>query len=360
MLAVCSFAVMPFVVNAAENAFDAKHSDTTAQFYNSDTATDDSATKNGIVDHIELIKLPDQTEYLRGYSSPFGGLSSLSINGLEYKVYYTDGRCENGGINDVKESFFTLDGEEVESFDNLPLGKNTVKLSYCVYNENSYTYDYIEFAKYEINILAVSSIEIIKVPDKVFTAEFPNNDYWDKYMENHTTDEFYEESKPISIASNMKGAQMQVTFNDGTVIVYTFDEPLYVFRGYLGTYNACYMLEDGRQFLVTDLGGYKAQVEFAGKTTVFEVKHTDSDNIEPTTTPTGIVITDPTNTSPSQVSSTDTATDDTVTNGSSGTAGSDNGIIATGSSMYSLAAIIILVCAGGVMVFFNRKRYFKH
>lgn len=348
MLVACSFAVMPFAANAAE----------TAKLSASDTATDDTATNDAVVDHIELIKLPDQTEYIQGYN-PISGGSSLSIDGLEYNVYYTDGRCENGEIYDVEKSFFTLDGEEVESFDDLPLGKNTVKLAYCVYNENSDTYDYIEFAEYEINIVAVSSIEIIKIPDKVFTAEFPNNDYWDKYMENHTMDQFND----LSIAANMKGAQMQVTFNDGTVIVHTFDKPIYVFKSYLGTYNACYVLEDGKQFLVTDLGGYKAQVEFAGKTTVFEAKHTGSDNngnnttpTNPTDTPNGNLTT-PTS---SQVSSPDTATTDTVTNGSSGTSDSGNGTIATGNNMCSLAAIIILVCAGGVMVFFNRKRYFKH
>ncbi len=254
MLAACSFAVMPFAANAVE----------TAKLSASDTATDDTATKDAVVDHIEL---------------------------------------------------------------------------------------------------AVSSIEIIKIPDKVFTAEFPNNDYWDKYMENHTMDEFYEDSRPISIAANMKGAQMQVTFNDGTVIVHTFDKPIYVFRSYLGTHNACYVLEDGKQFLVTDLGGYKAQVEFAGKTTVFEAKHAGSDNNGNNTTPTNLTdtpngnLTTPTS---SQVPSPDTATADTVKNGSSGTAGSGNGTIATGNNMCSLAAIIILVCAGGVMVFFNRKRYFKH
>ncbi len=311
-----------------------------------------------VIDHIELTKLPDKTEYIRGI-----GTEDFSLEGLEYNVYYNDGTTEHiiyedgeySDYLDIFGQFYTSDGEDVgQNINSLPLGKNTVKLKYIVYGAGGFVTDYsIEFAVYEINIVqdpnvaGIKSIEMIQLPDKVFTTECLVNGEPDNYG-----DKYWKQYEENSLYYHMNGAKLKITFTDGTTDIYEFFNegyPVFVYKGIL--------------FNVKDLGGYKAEVNLLGHTTVFEAKHAGSDNNGNNTTPTNPTdtsngnLTTPTS---SQVSSPDTATPDTVTNGSSGTSGSGNGTIATGNNMCSLAAIIILVCAGGVMVFFNRKRYFKH
>ena len=303
-----------------------------------------------VIDHIELTKLPDKTEYIKGV-----GTEDFSLAGLEYNVYFNDGSTEHiiGEYSDYLDIFgqyYTSDGEKETYFDDLPLGKNTVKLEYQAYG----TDHSIEFAEYEINIVedpnvvGIKSIEMIQLPDKVFTTECLVNGEPDNYGI-----QYYQQYYENSLWSNMNGAKMKITFTDGTTNVYDFiteygHYPVFAYKTIPIT--------------VTDLGGFKAEVKLAGHTTVFEAKHTGSDNNGNNTTPTNP--TDATNgnsTTPtsSQVSSPDTATPDTVTNGSSGSAVTGNGTVATGSTVYSMAAIIILVCACGVMVFLNRKKYFK-
>lgn len=217
------------------------------------------------VDHIELVNLPDKTEYIQGES--FG----VSLDGLEFDVYYTDSQepmhIKYGDIYDglyFDTSYFSSDGEEEDHFfDDLPLGEYTVKV-YCSYDYESDGWDSIEICEYKINIIEnpVSSIEIIKAPDKIFTDVCHTNANWDEYIKN-------------GICCNMKGAQMQINYNDGTFDVYTFNEnasdgviPRFEYKG------VSILVKD----YLTALGEYEAEVEYAGKTTVFEVNHTGANS----------------------------------------------------------------------------------
>lgn len=343
MLAVSAFAVMTFSASAAEDEenYDWDYSE----------ATPDTAKA---VDHIELISLPTQTEYTARFTE------YISLEGLEYNVYYTDGTVsnENGDSECTLLKYVNSYGEvdycqsSQLSARNCPIGESKITLLYnngdlweC---ENG-----IEFAEYTINVaedpflLSISSIEIIKKPDKVFTDVYHFYDF-------ETESELYKNDlKENSIFMNMNGAQLKINFIDGTSDVYSFNTPEGIWPVFV------YWTEGGEDraiINVTDLGDYKAQVELAGKTTVLEVNHTgatDSDNGSTNPTGSGNATVNTTVPSPDKNATFDTATSDVVNNTNG------NVTVATGSVMYSIIALAVLVCASAVMVIFNRKRYFK-
>ncbi len=343
MLAVSTFAVLSFSASAAEDeaGYDWDYSEATA-----DTAV--------AVDRIELISLPTKTEYIARH------IDEISLEGLEYNVYYTDGTVRNEKDDSLYVNFKYTDlyGEECyDSYLNasdLPIGESTITL---LYMDDCYSYnDYenaIEFAEYTVNVeedpfpSTVKSIEIIKKPDKVFTDVYHFYDY-------KTEGELYRDDlKNNSVFMNMNGAQMQINFIDGTSDVYSFNTPETVWPIF------AYWTKDGENMAiinVTDLGDYKAQVECVGKTIVFEVNHTGAEDPDNTNTnPTGSVNTTvkPIIPSPDKNSTSGTATSDVVANTNG------NGTVQTGNMMYPIVILAVLVIAGAVLVISNRKRYFK-
>lgn len=340
VFAISTFAVMSVAVNAAENI---EKENVGLSLSTIDTPDD------YFIDHIEVVSLPEKNEFVEGVY--FVGASDSAFTGMEYNVYYTNGIIENYKYGDADFDkftgvrFFTSAGEEFYystnegnyTYTRFPIGEYTVEFYHK--SKHCYPHELTEIAEYKINVIedaflsSITNIEIIKKPDKVFTNAYISYEDWtgsDKEYANYLFENY--------IPYNMNGAQMQINFNDGTFDVYTFVAPV----GY-----PIYMYK-GIPIRVNDLGNYKAEVEFAGKTTVFEVNHT------------GIVSTDPTTGKIENgiVSSSDTAkssTSDTATADNVGNTG--NGAIATGSVMYSFAAIVLLVSACGIFVFFNRKRY---
>lgn len=342
MLAMSVLTVMSVAVNAAENAENVSEKLSMSTI---DTPYDYD------IDHIEVVSLPEKNELLEG--TIFINLYDSYFNGFEYNVYYTNGVIENYkyGEDDFYDStdvrIFNSNGEEVYFFDRLTLGEHTVKLYHKL--KHSYPHEPIEIAEYNIDVIedtfisSISSIEIVKKPDKVFTGKFISYDDW-----NGNPEEYGEYLLENYIPYNMNGAQMQINFNDGTVDVYTFDTSD-------GLYPIFFYKE--RQIRVYELGDYKAEVEFAGKTTVFEVNHTGADSTVSDDKKADSTTGNPANgnfasSDTAKSSTSDTATSDSVINGNT-----DNGAIATGSVMYSVVAIIVLVSACGALAFINRKRY---
>ncbi len=343
MLAVSTFAVLSFTASAAEDeeSYDWDYSE----------ATPDTVKT---VDHIELVSLPTKTEYTARHQE------YISLDGLEYNVYFTDGTVsnENGDsectwIKRVEEDGVWYNKPSELSAGSYPIGENKIELVYS--EEYLYPGDEngIEFAEYTINVaedpflLSISSIEIIKKPDKVFTDVYHFYDF-------ETQSELYNKDlKENSVFMNMNGAQLQINFVDGTSDVYSFNTPEGIWPIF------AYWTEDGKDMVVInvkDLGGYKAQVECAGKTTVFEVNHTgaiDSDNGNTNQTGTGNATVNPTVPSPIKPATSDTATSDVVNNVNG------NGTVATGNVMYPIIILAVLVSAGAVLAICDRKRYFK-
>lgn len=350
MLTMSVLTIMSVAVNAAENA---ENDSESLSLSTIDTPYDYD------IDHIEVVSLPEKNEFIEGVY--FGGASDSAFAGMEYNVYYTNGVIENykygesdfDNYTDVE--FFTSTGEEfyyystsegIYAYNRFPIGEYTVKFYHKL--KHNYPHSPIEIAEYKINVIentylkSITSIEIIKNPDKVFTNAYISYEDWtgsDKEYADFLLENY--------IPYNMDGAQLQINLNDGTSYVYTFVPPvaypIYMYKGL--------------PISINDLGNYKAEVEYAGKTTVFEVNHIGA---EPATPDNEVKDkTDGKNENGNLVSSDSakSSTSDTATSDSAVKKNSDNGAIATGSVMYSFAAIIILVCACGVLLLFNRKRY---
>lgn len=259
VLAISVFTVMSVAVNAAEED----------DYWDISESTMDTPTES-VVDHIELVNLPDKTEYIQDTDSNMSKYG-ISIGGLEFNVYFSDGTEKHivctENIDYYSEVLhiqcFDSEGKEVDWISEL--GEYTVRVSYYIFKGDIYDYESdCEVCEYKINIIEnpVSSIEIIKAPDKIFTEVCHTNANWDEYIKN-------------GICCNMKGAQMQINYNDGTFDVYTFNEnasdgviPRFEYKG------VSILVRD----YLTALGEYEAEVEYAGKTTVFEVNHTGANS----------------------------------------------------------------------------------
>lgn len=313
----------------------------------------DSEPDDVYIDYIDLVKAPDKTEYIKD-------IDYLTLEGLEYNIHFTDGTVTHiisgiegtAGLLNSMTQYFTAAGEEVEDFCELPLGENIVRVSYYNYYEDSDTFEFGEIVEYKINVVedtfpsTIASIEIIKLPDKVFTDECPINGEPDNYGE-----KFWDLCYENGIYYNMNGAKMEITFTDGTTDVYDF----YTEEGWYPVFAY-----QGRNIRINDLGGYKAEVEFAGKTTEFEAKHSSAEPTNPNAdgeNPT--VAPDLENTKPTvapdadsesaNYSTADTATNDSVTS-------ADNNVIATGSSVACGVGMIILLSAGIAAALIYRRR----
>lgn len=344
VLAISAFTVMSVAVNAAEED----------DYWDISESTMDTPTES-VVDHIELVNLPDKTEYIQDTDSNMSKYG-ISIGGLEFNVYFSDGTEKHivctENIDYYSEVLhiqcFDSEGKEVDWISEF--GEYTVRVSYYIFKGDIYDYESdCEVCEYTINVIedpfnsTVKSIEIIKLPNKVFTAPYISSE------DCKSQQEYFDMLNDNSIQYNMNGAQLKINFTDGTSDVYNFDKP----NGF-GLVSFEY---EGRYIYVTDLGSYKAEVEFAGKTTVFEVNHTGADSTVSDDKKADSTTGNPANgnlasSDTAKSSTSDTATSDSVKNGNA-----DNGAIATGSVMYSVVAIIVLVSACGVLAFFNRKRY---
>lgn len=345
VLAISAFTVMSLAVNAAEED----------DYWDMSESTMDTPTES-VVDHIELVNLPETTEYIKETDWDFSK-NNILLDGLEFNVYFSDGTekhivCTESVDYYSEELHIQFFDSEGNKFDDLSeLGEYTVRVSYYIYHGDVSDYESdCDVCEYTINVIedpfnsTVKSIEIIKLPNKVFTAPYISSE------DCKSQQEYFDMLNDNSIQYNMNGAQMKINFTDGTSDVYNFDKP----NGF-GLVSFEY---EGRYITVNDLGNYKAEVEFAGKTAEFEVNHKDSDSTvsddkktDSTTggsTANGNLASSDT----AKSSTSDTATSDSVINGNT-----DNGAIATGSVMYSVVAIIVLVSACGVLAFFNRKRY---
>ncbi|HBM98321.1 MAG TPA: hypothetical protein DD413_02730 [Ruminococcus sp.] len=265
VLAISAFTVMSLAVNAAEED----------DYWDISESTMDTPTES-VVDHIELVNLPETTEYIKETDWDFSK-NNILLDGLEFNVYFSDGTekhivCTESVDYYSEELHIQFFDSEGNKFDDLSeSGEYTVRISYYIFNGDVSDYESdCEVCEYTINVIedpfnsTVKSIEIIKLPNKVFTAPYISSE------DCKSQQEYFDMLNDNSIQYNMNGAQMKINFTDGTSDVYNFDKP----NGF-GLVSFEY---EGRYITVNDLGNYKAEVEFAGKTTVFEVNHTGANS----------------------------------------------------------------------------------
>ena len=209
------------------------------------------------IKEVILSKIPDKTVYYYDVDS-----GELDFTGAEFIVNYKDGT-----------SMTYIEGESPENklhkiisdFDDWTIGKKTVDIKFC---EWKFTYD-IEVKEDPHITNPPVKINISKVPYNVFQKNI------DIYADVDTTDE---ELLQNVVSRNMDGAQLAVTYKDGTVKYFNFEG---AYSATSLTYACTYFWkeEGNRPIAVWDEGDFSAEVIFCGLKTVFTANHTDNEKM---------------------------------------------------------------------------------
>lgn len=213
---------------------------------------------------MEITKAPDTTQFIEGHdiSSYFLllGLEMLITfeDGTTYEYSFEkDGYCPPLGYGDI-----CVDNDIYD----LPVGENTITYSYG-YAKATQTITVVEDTFISNPVVG---IEITKKPTKIFTEPFfsgPIEDVFSDLIEDELN---YENEN--SVARNMAGAELAITREDGSVTTYTFNKFFYgSLHYYVYAMDAAYAID------VTDLGDYKAKVEFMDFSTEFTADHTSTE-----------------------------------------------------------------------------------
>lgn len=214
------------------------------------------------VESIEITKLPNKLEYIEDYET------YVDIDGIELDINYKDGTTGKYALNledfdwDSEDDPYTYNGIEItgQMDDDMSVGEHTAIIDYLGCTDE-FTYYIVENP--------VESIEITKLPDKVFEYEFDDPaiyDDEDSYFEN-------------ALSFNMAGAELTVYYTDGTEDVFTFGD---YSLSYIG---AVYEWEEKEEVVyATEAYDYLGTVYFMGRSTFFEAKSKDNtDPVQPFT-----------------------------------------------------------------------------
>lgn len=202
----------------------------------------------------------------------------------------------------------------------------------------------------------VTSIEITKAPDKVFTTPLS------------LPVKGSEDELANSVSYNMQGAELTVYRENGDKYTYTFEEPRgadYVPPEYGGTFcteyaNMFMSDNDYNQIKVIDLGNYKVSVTLIDKiaekefTTEFTANHSGASSEDNPATP-GEVI-NPSNPVPASSENGSSSTSDTPSNNNSSASNTNNGAVATGNTAVSVTLLSVLMIAAGILAVVGRKK----
>lgn len=205
----------------------------------------------------------------------------------------------------------------------------------------------------------VTSIEITKAPDKVFTTPLS------------LPVKGSEDELANSVSYNMQGAELTVYRENGDKYTYTFEEPRgadYVPPEYGGTFcteyaNMFMSDNDYNQIKVIDLGNYKVSVTLIDKiaekefTTEFTANHSGASSEDNPTTPSEVItLSEPGNTVPTSSQNGASSTSDTPSNNNTTASNINNGTVATGNTAVSVTLISVLMIAAGILAVVGRKK----
>lgn len=320
---------------------------------------------------MEVVKAPESVTVNNGRitDSTFWSNVVLHIvysNGEEYDVNCDGIDSEDGIVPPVAE----ICGYA---------GNITVRY-YCIGDTVDFTVDYCYAsseddgwerntisAEYSVKEVAdphsITRIEVIKLPDKVFTAPFWTGE------PDYLPGEYYKwlDSLDInnSISHNCEGMEVTLYYANGekcgTFAIADFK------KNHIFNYLVNYSLENFDEYgnildmQVYDLGDYKFSVSLGSSDTEMIYTAKSASNPNPSIKP---VSTEDTPAKPEKPSdnissaTSDVATNDNANNNNSTNGTANNGVVATGNFVTPAIITVVMLSAVAVMFVFKRKRMF--
>lgn len=334
-------------------------------------STDDEPEEGLYPVSMEVVKAPESVTVNKGRitDSTFWSNVVLHIvysNGEEYDVNCDGIDSEDGIVPPVAE----ICGYA---------GNITVRY-YCIGDTVDFTVDYCYAsseddgwerntisAEYSVKEVAdphsITRIEVIKLPDKVFTAPFWTGE------PDYLPGEYYKwlDSLDInnSISHNCEGMEVTLYYANGekcgTFAIADFK------KNHIFNYLVNYSLENFDEYgnildmQVYDLGDYKFSVSLGSSDTEMIYTAKSASNPNPSIKP---VSTEDTPAKPEKPSdnissaTSDVATNDNANNNNSTNGTANNGVVATGNFVTPAIITVVMLSAVAVMFVFKRKRMF--
>lgn len=240
-------------------------------------------------------------------------------------------------------------------------------VDYCYASYEDGWYDNTISAEYSVKEVAdphsITRVEVIKLPDKVFTAPFWTGE------PDYSESSWYEWVGSLdinnSISHNCEGMEVTLYYANGekcgTFAIADFK------KNHIFNYLVNYSLENFDEYgnildmQVYDLGDYKFSVSLGSSDTEMIYTAKSVDNPNPSIKP---VSTEDTPAKPEKPSgnissaTSDVATNDNANNNNSTNGTANNGVVATGNFATPAIITVVMLSAVAVMFVFKRKRMF--
>lgn len=319
---------------------------------------------------MEVVKAPESVTVNNGRitDSTFWSNVVLHIvysNGEEYDVNCDGIDSEDGIVPPIAE----INGYAGRITVHYYCEDDTVNFTvdYCYASYEDGWYDNTISAKYSVKQVAdphsITRVEVIKLPDKVFTAPFWTGE------PDYSESSWYEWVGSLdinnSISHNCEGMEVTLYYANGekcgTFAIADFK------KNHIFNYLVNYSLENFDEYgnildmQVYDLGDYKFSVSLGSSDTEMIYTAKSVDNPNPSIKP---VSTEDTPAKPEKPSgnissaTSDVATNDNANNNNSTNGTANNGVVATGNFATPAIITVVMLSAVAVMFVFKRKRMF--
>lgn len=319
---------------------------------------------------MEVVKAPESVTVNNGRitDSTFWSNVVLHIvysNGEEYDVNCDGIDSEDGIVPPIAETCGYAGRITVHYYCEDDTVNFTVDYCYASYEDG--WYDNTISAKYSVKQVAdphsITRVEVIKLPDKVFTAPFWTGE------PDYSESSWYEWVGSLdinnSISHNCEGMEVTLYYANGekcgTFAIADFK------KNHIFNYLVNYSLENFDEYgnildmQVYDLGDYKFSVSLGSSDTEMIYTAKSVDNPNPSIKP---VSTEDTPAKPEKPSgnissaTSDVATNDNANNNNSTNGTANNGVVATGNFATPAIITVVMLSAVAVMFVFKRKRMF--
>lgn len=319
---------------------------------------------------MEVVKAPESVTVNNGRitDSTFWSNVVLHIvysNGEEYDVNCDGIDSEDGIVPPIAEICGYAGNITVRYYCIGDTVDFTVDYCYASYEDG--WYDNTISAEYSVKEVAdphsITRVEVIKLPDKVFTAPFWTGE------PDYSESSWYEWVGSLdinnSISHNCEGMEVTLYYANGekcgTFAIADFK------KNHIFNYLVNYSLENFDEYgnildmQVYDLGDYKFSVSLGSSDTEMIYTAKSVDNSNPSIKP---VSTEDTPAKPEKPSgnissaTSDVATNDNANNNNSTNGTANNGVVATGNFATPAIITVVMLSAVAVMFVFKRKRMF--
>ena len=322
---------------------------------------------------MEVVKAPESVTVNENFSNKNRITDSTFWRNVVLHIVYSNGEEYDVNCDGIDSE----DGIVPPIAETCGYAGNITVRYYCIGDTVDFTVDYCYAsseddgwerntisAEYSVKEVAdphsITRIEVIKLPDKVFTAPFWTGE------PDYLPGEYYKwlDSLDInnSISHNCEGMEVTLYYANGekcgTFAIADFK------KNHIFNYLVNYSLENFDEYgnildmQVYDLGDYKFSVSLGSSDTEMIYTAKSASNPNPSLKP---VSTEDTPAKPSDNTSSatsDVATNDNANNNNSTNGTANNGVVATGNFATPAIITVVMLSAVAVMFVFKRKRMF--